>query len=304
MRRERKRGSEQCRNEKGSRRPAALLRAVFLPFLLFVLVSDAVQLLLTELSQRFSSGGGWAAHFPAEYPGEWQALVLMLAAGAGLGAARLAEELAARRGAGESFLRGFPEVSLRPRSPWRMREKLFSAALCVSLGLALNILLMQSGPVEAGTGKEAEGLVFRTVWPVAFLCYGLVCPLAEELIFRGVVYGRLRRAGGVSAAALVSAALFGVWHGNLRQGLYGFAMGLVLSLLYESSEELRIPVFLHGLTNTVIFTLGGLGVLQSAPEGIAGPGGSAVFLAAAGVSAAFLIREGMRGTGKGMKDRP
>ncbi|ESP87358.1 CPBP family intramembrane glutamic endopeptidase [Candidatus Halobonum tyrrellensis] len=86
----------------------------------------------------------------------------------------------------------------------------------------------------------------------------------EELVFRGVAQGELRRALPAPAAVGVAAALFGVihaWAGNgtpLEQGAYvavAFLLGCVLGLLYEARGTLVVPALAHGLYNATLYAL-------------------------------------------------
>jgi membrane protease YdiL (CAAX protease family) len=86
---------------------------------------------------------------------------------------------------------------------------------------------------------------------VAAVTAVLAAPLAEELLFRGLVYRLARRAWGAWPAAVVSSLLFGLIHGEpwYLFGLIG--LGLVLAYLYETTGSLVAPVIAHALHNAV-----------------------------------------------------
>ncbi len=77
----------------------------------------------------------------------------------------------------------------------------------------------------------------------------LAGPLAEELLFRGLIYRLARRTWGPWPAALVSSLLFGLVHGEpwFLFGLVG--LGLVFAYLYETTGSLLAPVIAHALYN-------------------------------------------------------
>lgn len=64
----------------------------------------------------------------------------------------------------------------------------------------------------------------------------LVIPIAEELLFRGVVYKRLKLYFGVTPALIGSALIFGIMHVNLVQFLYAAVIGLFLAFVLENRE--------------------------------------------------------------------
>lgn len=95
-----------------------------------------------------------------------------------------------------------------------------------------------------------NGQPFGVVGLVALLVLvaGLV-PFAEELFFRGALYGVLRERWGLLPAVLLSAGLFSVAH--LVPVLFPalFVMGLALALLREYTRSLIPCILLHSLQN-------------------------------------------------------
>ncbi|MDQ6848279.1 MAG: CPBP family intramembrane metalloprotease [Candidatus Dormibacteraeota bacterium] len=79
----------------------------------------------------------------------------------------------------------------------------------------------------------------------------VIAPLAEESIFRGFVYGWLRRRLPVLPAVVISAAVFSAAHVVLVLALPLFGVGVILALLYEYSDSLLPGAIVHGLFNLV-----------------------------------------------------
>ena len=94
-----------------------------------------------------------------------------------------------------------------------------------------------------------ESTFFGIPWWARILCYEIVAPISEELIFRQVIYKRLRGISPVWVAVLISALLFGLYHGNLVQGIYAFIMGGLLALVYEWTGSFVAPVLFHMVAN-------------------------------------------------------
>jgi len=77
----------------------------------------------------------------------------------------------------------------------------------------------------------------------------VIIPAIEETVFRGFLYGALRRAFAPGTAALVSAAVFAGGHLTLS-GFLGLALlGVVLAWLYERTGSLLAPMAAHGVFN-------------------------------------------------------
>jgi uncharacterized protein len=88
-----------------------------------------------------------------------------------------------------------------------------------------------------------------------FIVGGLVGPVAEELFFRGILYGFLRR-WGVIVALVISTLIFVLCH-PIHQGipLTRLLGGILFALAYEISGSLMVPITIHALGNLAIFTL-------------------------------------------------
>ena len=83
-----------------------------------------------------------------------------------------------------------------------------------------------------------------------FLYGGIVAPISEELLFRGLIQRSLRPFGR-RFAILASAFTFGIFHGNLLQAPYAFLVGLVLG--YVASEySIAWAMLLHMINNLVL----------------------------------------------------
>jgi membrane protease YdiL (CAAX protease family) len=95
---------------------------------------------------------------------------------------------------------------------------------------------------------------------LAALSIVLVAP-AEELLFRGAIQGRLRRAFGPVPAVGGTSVLFGSVHlvnftGSVVGALVGAGIvgvgGAVFGTVYERTGNLLVPIGVHGAYNTVL----------------------------------------------------
>nr|ASV47039.1 CAAX protease family protein [uncultured bacterium] len=88
---------------------------------------------------------------------------------------------------------------------------------------------------------------------IGILAAGAVLvPLAEELLFRGVGYGALRRYG-VVVATVVSSVVFGVAHGINVVLPAAIVLGIITAVLYERSRSIWPAVLAHVLNNALVF---------------------------------------------------
>lgn len=84
----------------------------------------------------------------------------------------------------------------------------------------------------------------------------VIGPVAEECLFRGVLFGALRRYSSRGVALLASSALFAAMHTNLVGFFPIFALGGLLAVLYERSGSLAGPIAVHIVHNTLLVGLG------------------------------------------------
>jgi hypothetical protein len=90
---------------------------------------------------------------------------------------------------------------------------------------------------------------------VLFMVGGFLGPVAEELFFRGLLYGFFRR-WGVPAAVLLSSLIFVLSHPTSHGiPLTQAAGGILFAVAYEVERSLLVPITIHVLGNLAIFSL-------------------------------------------------
>lgn len=90
---------------------------------------------------------------------------------------------------------------------------------------------------------------------MAMIALVIIAPIAEEILMRGWLYGKMRtRIGAISATLLVS-LLFGLLHGQWNVAVSTFALSVVLCSLREITGTIWSGILLHMLTNGIAFYL-------------------------------------------------
>lgn len=117
------------------------------------------------------------------------------------------------------------------------------------LMLGLDSVLSPLGLSDNGVSDLFEDM---TAHPLCVLTLCVAGPLTEELVFRVGVFRQLFRLGlPLWAAAVISALLFAIAHGNLQQAIPAFVAGLTLALLFWRSGDLRLCLPAHVANNTL-----------------------------------------------------
>lgn len=112
-----------------------------------------------------------------------------------------------------------------------------------------NILMML---VSSATGNEianpvSEMLSGSSFWLNALMT-AVIAPIVEELLFRKLFLDRTR-VWGEKTAMILSALLFGLFHGNFYQFFYAFGIGLLLAYVYLRTGKLRHIITIHMVIN-------------------------------------------------------
>lgn len=94
--------------------------------------------------------------------------------------------------------------------------------------------------------------------PLGYAAIGILAPIAEEVVFRGAILRKLLTLFGKQKhwiAIAVSAALFGLLHGNLPQFIHAFVIGLLLGWLYYRTDSIIPGILFHWVNNTVAYIM-------------------------------------------------
>lgn len=97
-----------------------------------------------------------------------------------------------------------------------------------------------TNPVEEVTSAQS-------FW-INLLFIAVLAPILEELVFRKFLCNRLLPLGD-GYAVVLSAAIFGLVHGNFFQFFYAFLLGLIFALIYIKTGRIRYTILYHGILN-------------------------------------------------------
>ena len=140
---------------------------------------------------------------------------------------------------------------------WRgmaLKQTLGSAAIATAVAGVVGLgymQVLQHTALWQEISKSATSLQGARSWIWALAV--VAAPLCEEFIFRGLIYGGLRRSMKAPQAMLMSAAIFAVVHPPLSM-LPVFMLGLCTAWAYERSKTLLAPMLVHAMYNAMILS--------------------------------------------------
>ncbi len=126
---------------------------------------------------------------------------------------------------------------------------LMGIALQILVSMCLNVIY----PLLPQTLIEQYDVLMETLLGgnvvLSLLVTVILAPLAEEFLFRGVTLRKATKIMPFFLANILQAALFGIYHGNLIQGVYAFAFGLILGYVAEYFHSIWASILLHAFVN-------------------------------------------------------
>ncbi len=134
-----------------------------------------------------------------------------------------------------------------------MSVALLMASYAVRVLYALVALAfgVQLSPQAVLMRLQTQGIGFV----LTLIAAAVVAPIAEEIFFRGFMYGGLRKRIGVVAAMLVSTIFFTALHLTVELFVPIFFLGLFLAWLYEYTGSLYPGMLLHAANNAISLIL-------------------------------------------------
>lgn len=156
---------------------------------------------------------------------------------------------------------GWPAAFGFGNRPWRAL-----GLACVAMLVALPLVLLLAGFVLTLL-QNWFGVKLPSQAPVEFIQQNppaaqlvilgfaavVLAPVAEEALFRGVLYTALKQRGYPRLALWLTAILFGLIHLNLAVAIPLMVLALVFTWLYEATGNLLAPIAAHALFNGLNF---------------------------------------------------
>ncbi|AET66822.1 putative metal-dependent membrane protease [Desulfosporosinus orientis DSM 765] len=142
---------------------------------------------------------------------------------------------------------GWRRVSLKRIFP----KVLVLYALTMFINICYAIALYNYGftPPETDVYSKLLGQVTWYSLILNLLLAGVLAPIVEETLFRGVIFGSLQAYFGKWTAAALSAGIFSALHFQAYGFFPRFVLGIVLVYLYDKYKSLYPSVALHAVNN-------------------------------------------------------
>ncbi len=147
----------------------------------------------------------------------------------------------------------------------QVKPYLLAMLATVGISLGLNLLLELLGVTDkVGVYAQMQENKNVAALPLAIMAYVICGPIAEEIMFRGIVYNRMKKYMGMLASMIFSSLIYGFYNGSLLQGGYAFVIGLLIAFLYEALGSFYVPIIVHITASMCVYMLSYTGVFGGA----------------------------------------
>lgn len=229
---------------------------ILYPFLLFILVKQAALYAINLLSlSTFSKMDGALASFwlvkdsagvPTGFTGNASTIMT--------GLAYIAAGLAVWKSAKLFVTKAAEDNKLSHLKKDPVSSYVLLGTAVVGIIFGVNLLLEL---VEITNKSEAYQHLLESQYSANFfvgiVCYGILTPIAEELVFRGIIFNYMKRFMKLKFAIVLSAFCFGAYHMNAVQSAFAFLIGMLMAYGYEYFGSFAIPVGIHIAMNTLSY---------------------------------------------------
>ena len=147
---------------------------------------------------------------------------------------------------------------------------LFVMGITICISVSLNNIISMSPLMQVSTEYQNASNAFygSSIW-LELLGSAIITPILEELLHRGVVYGRLRRMMSMWPAVILSALVFAALHFNIVQFTYAFLLGIVFALFVEKTGHIYPAILAHIVANGIAVIRTETGFLLETVDGSA-----------------------------------
>lgn len=118
--------------------------------------------------------------------------------------------------------------------------------LGISIATLLNMLIFIINPPTNTTTITTS---------LALISSGIVGPIYEEILFRYLLYNRLKKNYSIRKSILITTTIFALIHLSPIKILYAFLLGLIINIAYEKYQNILAPILIHIAANTIVIFL-------------------------------------------------
>lgn len=128
----------------------------------------------------------------------------------------------------------------------------YTAVVLMGIGACLvgnNLIYLTGLNAVDPSYALASQYLYQGNWLLELVGLGILVPLEEELVFRGLIYKRMRETTSPMMSMVMISVIFAAFHGNLPQAVFAFIQGMLMCYLYEKYHSFLAPFIFHAASN-------------------------------------------------------
>lgn len=142
-------------------------------------------------------------------------------------------------------------------------RKISIADICLAIGLGILLNVCISFITQLKFFQvlvlEHDDKINNVLYPesllIVILVIGILAPIMEEILFRGLIYQSLRNSYSITAAIFLQATIFAIIHINPLQIMYTFLLALLFMWLANRTNSLLTSILAHSSFNLTTILL-------------------------------------------------
>ena len=150
----------------------------------------------------------------------------------------------------EGFEKGYAldSSNFGGRKGWSMA--LIVSAMAVAGAFVIEPISMLLPEMSDAMKAAMEMMLNGPIW-IVLISVSIFAPFFEEWLCRGIILRGLLKKVKPAWAIVISAAIFGLIHGNLWQAIPAFIIGVILGYVYYKTGSLKLTMLMHCVNNTL-----------------------------------------------------
>ena len=146
------------------------------------------------------------------------------------------------------FYKKYKDYQVEYSRQLKTKEVLLLILLGVLLNCSYNLIMSSiNGFYHFTDAYNAVKIDFMT----SIIATGILGPILEEFLFRGLVYNKLKTFNKKMTAIVLTSIIFAIFHQSFIQILYTFCLSFVLIYSYEKFKTLKAPIIIHIASNII-----------------------------------------------------
>lgn len=140
----------------------------------------------------------------------------------------------------------------KEKNTFKLKEIIIPIILGITISLSYNIIIFYLNNIFHFTNNYQVSSIPIIV---QIVCSGICGPILEELLFRGIVYNKLKTFNKKKTAIILTSVIFALFHTDIVNMIYAFIVSFVLIDVYKKYKTLKAPIITHMFLNITIILM-------------------------------------------------